>query len=117
MGRRAQPWNVPLVNGAAAVALIAGVGLRLWQANLPPAVLQQEAVLIGLGTVLAGIGVWVRTSSHAGKIGAQLGITIAAAVLCALVLGVAGKWLGDDLPPLAAVVFAVVLLQFDAAGE
>jgi diguanylate cyclase (GGDEF)-like protein/PAS domain S-box-containing protein len=110
----ARPWNLPLVNAAAAVALIAGVAVRLWQAQLPTSVLQQEAILIALGAALAVVGVWLRTSGRSGNIVAQLGITVAAAVLCVLVLGVAGKWLGDDLPPLAAVVFAVVLLQFDA---
>jgi PAS domain S-box-containing protein len=38
---------------------------------------------------------------------------ITAAVLAVLVLGVAGRWLGDDLPPLAAVSFAAVFLHFD----
>jgi diguanylate cyclase (GGDEF)-like protein/PAS domain S-box-containing protein len=108
------PWNLPLINAGAAVALIAGVAVRLWQAHLPTSVLQQEALLIVLGAVLAVVGVWLRSSGRSGHIVAQLGITIAAAILCVLVLGVAGRWLGDDLPPLAAVVFAVVILQFDA---
>ena len=112
--QRARPWNLPPINAAAAAALIAGVAIRLWQAQLPSSVLQQEAMLIGLGAALAVAGVWLRASGRTGNIFVQLGITIAAAILCVLVLGVAGKWLGDDLPPLAAVVFAVVLLQFDA---
>ncbi|HEY6117930.1 MAG TPA: hypothetical protein VI172_18425, partial [Candidatus Dormibacteraeota bacterium] len=33
--QRARPWNLPLINAAAAAALIAGVAIRLWQAQLP----------------------------------------------------------------------------------
>src|SRR4029079_19380526 len=101
-------------NAAAAAALIAGVAIRLWQAQLPSSVLQQEAMLIGLGAALAIAGVWLRASGRTGNIFVQLGITIAAAILCVLVLGVAGKWLGDDLPPLAAVVFSVGPFAFAA---
>src|SRR5438132_11522835 len=34
-------------------------------------------------------------------------------VLTVLVMGTAGLWLGDDLPPLAAVSFATVFLYFE----
>src|SRR5207248_2887163 len=70
--------------------------------------------LIALGAVLTAVAVAVRVSRLATSLAAQLPIMAAAATLALLVLGVAGKWLGNDLPPLAAVSFAVVLLQFDA---
>ena len=107
-------WVPPTVNALAAVALILGVSYRLWEAKLPPDVLRVEAILVGLGALLAGVAVWARMTRHANRAGVQLGITLAAAVLCVLLLGVAGRWLGNDLPPLAAVTVAVVLLQFDA---
>jgi len=107
-------WNLPLINAIAAAAVIAGVAYRIWEANLPAAVLRQEAVLIALGVVLAVVAVAVRISKLATSLIAQLAIMAGAATLAVLLLGVAGKWLGNDLPPLAAVSFAVVLLQFDA---
>src|SRR5256884_344579 len=107
-------WNLPLINAIAAAAVIAGVAYRIWEANLPAAVLRQEAVLIALGVVLAVIAVAVRISKLATSLIAQLAIMAGAATLAVLLLGVAGKWLGNDLPPLAAVSFAVVLLQLDA---
>src|SRR5256884_2781347 len=109
-------WNLPLINAIAAAAVIAGVAYRIWEANLPAAVLRQEAVLIALGVVLAAIAVAVRISKLATSLVAQLAIMAGAATLAVLVLGVAGKWLSNDLPPLAAVSFAVVPLQFDAVS-
>ena len=109
-----RPWNLPVINAIAAAAVIAGVAYRIWEANLPATVLRQEAVLIALGVVLAAVAVAVRISKLATSLVAQLAIMAGAATLAVLVLGVAGKWLGNDLPPLAAVSFAVVLLQFDA---
>src|SRR5437879_8217948 len=38
---------------------------------------------------------------------------VIATVLTVLVMGTAGRWLGDDLPPLAAVSFATVFLHFE----
>ena len=107
-------WNLPVINALAAGAVIGGVAYRLWEAHLPAGVLREEAVLIALGVVLTGVAVAVRMSRLATSLAGQLPIMAAAATLAVLVLGVAGKWLGDDLPPLAAVSFAVVLLQFDA---
>jgi diguanylate cyclase (GGDEF)-like protein/PAS domain S-box-containing protein len=107
-------WSLPLINGLAAGAVIAGVAYRIWEAHLPIAELRMEVILIGLGVLLAAVAVTVRSSRYATSMVAQLSIMAVAAVLAVLVLGVAGKWLGDDLPPLAAVSFAVVLLQFDA---
>jgi diguanylate cyclase (GGDEF)-like protein/PAS domain S-box-containing protein len=104
---------LPLLNGVAAAAVILGVAYRIWEANLPPDVLQQEAILIGLGVILAIVAVAVRASRLSTSLKAQLPIMAAAAMLAVLVLGTAGRWLGDDLPPLAAVSFATVFLQFD----
>jgi len=94
--------------------VIAGVAYRIWEAHLPAAELRAEVILTGLGAVLAAVAVAVRTSRYATSPVAQLGIMAAAATLTVLVLGVAGRWLGDDLPPLAAASLAVVLLHFDA---
>ena len=115
-GLPAQPrrWQLPLVNAVAVGAVIAGVAYRIWEAHLPTVELRLEVILIGLGAILAAVAVAVRTSKYAHDLVAQLLIMAAAAVLAVLVLGVAGRWLGDDLPPLAAVSLAVVLLQFDA---
>ncbi|TMD73367.1 MAG: PAS domain S-box protein, partial [Chloroflexi bacterium] len=94
-------------------AIIAGVGYRLWAAHLPADVLREEAVLFAAGTLLAGVAVAVRVSKLAPRLAVQLPIMACAAILAVLVLGIAGRWLGDDLPPLAAVSFAAVFLQFD----
>jgi diguanylate cyclase (GGDEF)-like protein/PAS domain S-box-containing protein len=111
--RPARPWNLPLVNAIAAGAVIGGVAYRLAGANLPPTVLRLEGVLIAAGVVLAVVAVTVRASRYKTRLAAQLPIMIAAALLADLVLGAAGRWLGNDLPPLAAVSFATVFLQFD----
>ena len=102
-----------MVNGLAVAAIIAGVGYRLWQAHLPADVLRVEAVLFGLGILLGVVAVTARVSKLGSRLTVQLPIMAAAAILAVLVLGAAGRWLGDDLPPLAAVSFAAVFLQFD----
>ncbi|TMC39497.1 MAG: PAS domain S-box protein, partial [Chloroflexi bacterium] len=111
--RPSRPWNLPLVNGLAVAAIIGGVAYRLWQAHLPDDVLRMEMILIAAGAFLGAAAVAVRVSRYATRLLFQLPIMVAAAVLAVLVLGVAGRWLGDDLPPLAAVSFAAVFLQFD----
>jgi diguanylate cyclase (GGDEF)-like protein/PAS domain S-box-containing protein len=105
---------MPVINAVAAGAVIAGLAYRIWEAHLPADQLRQEAVLVALGVVLAGVAVAARVSRFALSPATQLPIMAGAAILAVLVLGVAGRWLGNDLPPLAAVIFAVVLLQFDA---
>ena len=102
-----------MVNGLAVAAIIGGVAYRLWQAHLPADVLREEESLIAAGVVLGALAVLVRTSRYATMLQVQLPIMAVAALLAVLVLGVAGRWLGDDLPPLAAVSFAAVFLQFD----
>jgi len=106
-------WNLPLINGLAVGAVIAGVAYRLWQAHLPADVLRQEEILIGVGVVLGGVAVAARVAKLSNRLAVQLPIMGSAAILAVLVLGTAGRWLGDDLPPLAAVSFAAVFLQFD----
>jgi len=106
-------WQLPTINGIAAAALIAAVGFRLWEAHLPSYAVKQEFVLIGAGVVFAVIAVGVRASRFAASLKVQLLLMLVSAVLTVLVLGVAGPWLGDDLPPLAAAAFATILLHFE----
>lgn len=106
-------WTLPVINGVAVAAIFGGVTYRIFIAGLPANVIRAEAVLIGLGAVLAGVAVWVRASTHWRSLPLRLGITAAAAILAVAVLSLAGRWLGDDFPPLAAVSMATVLLQFD----
>jgi diguanylate cyclase (GGDEF)-like protein/PAS domain S-box-containing protein len=113
MPRQSRGWNLPVLNGIAAGAVIAGIAYRIGEANLPPDVLREEVVLIVVGVVLAVVAVAVRASRYSTRLAAQLPIMACAALLAVLVLGAAGRSLGNDLPPLAAVAFATVFLQFD----
>ncbi len=106
-------WRLALINGIGAAAIIGALAFRLWEAHLPPAAAQQELVLIGVGIVFAAIAVGVRASRLDSNLAIQLLLMLVSAVLSVLVLGVAGRWLGDDLPPLAAAVFATILLHFE----
>jgi len=106
-------WRLAIVNGIAAAAIIAAVAFRLWEAHLPSFAVQEELVLIGAGVVFAAIAISVRVSRYAANLRIQLLLMLVSAVLTVLVLGVAGPWLGDDLPPLAAAAFATILLHFE----
>ena len=106
-------WQLPVINAVAAAAIIGAVAFRLWEAHLPAYVVQQELVLIGSGVVFAAIAVGVRASRVAASLTIQMLLMLVSAVLTVLVLGVAGPWLGDDLPPLAAAAFATILLHFE----
>ncbi len=108
------PWDQPVVTGLAVAAIIAAVAWRIWQANPPASVLSQEAVLIGIGVVFAAASVVVKGSRYSTSLAAQVPIMLIAAALTDLILAGAGRWLGDDLPPLAAVSFATVFLYFEA---
>ncbi|HXN91213.1 MAG TPA: PAS domain S-box protein [Candidatus Sulfotelmatobacter sp.] len=112
--RPSRPWTTPLINGVAVAAIIGGLAYRLWEAHLPADVLRQEAILLAIGAVFGAIALGVRFSRFASSLAIQLPIMVCAAVLTDLVLGVAGRWLGNDLPPLAAVSFAAVFLHFEA---
>jgi diguanylate cyclase (GGDEF)-like protein/PAS domain S-box-containing protein len=109
-----RPWDLPVVNGLAVAAVIAGVAFRLWTARLPADVAREEELLIGLGVVLAVVAVALRVSRFGTMLRVRLPIVAAATALVVLVLGAAGRYLGSDLPPLAAVSFATILLWFDA---
>ncbi len=106
-------WRLPLINGLAALAIIGAVAYRIWLANLPETVLQQEYVLIGIGVVFAAVAVGVRASRLSTNLPIQLMLMTFSAILTVLVLGVAGQWLGNDLPPLAAASFATIIIHFD----
>jgi len=112
--RREGSLNLALVSGLAVAAIIGAVAYTIWRAQPPAEVLRQEAVLIGVGVVFAVVCMGVKSSRRSTDLRVQLPIMITAAVLTDLVLGVAGKWLGDDLPPLAAVSFATMFLYFEA---
>ena len=103
-----------MVTGAAVTAIIGAVSLGIWQAHPPADVLRTEAVLIGFGVGFAGFCLAVRGSRYSTNLLVQVPIMIVAAALTDLILGIAGKWLGDTLPPLAAVSFATVFLYFEA---
>jgi diguanylate cyclase (GGDEF)-like protein/PAS domain S-box-containing protein len=106
-------WRLPLINGVAAVAVIGAVALRLALANLPPAVLQEEEILIGVGILFGAVAIAIRVSRLGTSIPIQLALMVVSAILTVAVFGVAGPWLGNDLPPLAAASFATILLHFD----
>ena len=103
-----------MVSGLAIAAIIAAVSFRIWTAHPPVDVLRAEAVLIGVGVVFAGVCLAIKSSRWSTMLFVQLPIMVLAAVLTDLILGMAGPWLGDDLPPLAAVSFATVFLYFEA---
>ena len=111
--RATRRWTLPLVNGIAVGSVIAAVSWRVWEARLPTSALRQEAILIGLGLVLAAVAIPLKASRLATRLVVQIPIIVAAVVLTDLVLGVAGRGLGNSLPPLAAVSFATVLLFFE----
>jgi len=111
--RPTRPWTLPLVNGAAVAAIIGAVAYRIWEARPPAAVLREEAILIGIGVVFAVVAVWAKLSPRGSSLLIQLPVMAIATVLTVLVMGTAGRWLGDDLPPLAAVSFATVFLHFE----
>jgi len=105
--------RLQVINILAAAAIIGAVGYRLWGAGLPAGVRQEELLLIAFGGVFAVVAVAVRPTRLASHLPVQLLLMTASAVLTVLILGVAGPWLGNDLPPLAAAAFATILLHFD----
>ncbi|HSP08812.1 MAG TPA: PAS domain S-box protein [Candidatus Dormibacteraeota bacterium] len=111
--RRMRSWSLTAINGMAALAIIAAVAYRLAQAHAPASVLRDELALFAAGIVLAALAVAFRGAPSANRFGVQIGLMVASAALADLVLGVAGRSLGEDLPPLAAVSFAAILLHFD----
>jgi diguanylate cyclase (GGDEF)-like protein/PAS domain S-box-containing protein len=106
-------WRLPFIRTFAAAVIVVAVAYRLWEAGLPRDVLQEEGVVIGAGIVYAAVAVWIRGSRFSNRVPIQLGLMACNALLAVAVLGVAGPWLGNDLLPLAATVFATTLLYFD----
>ena len=106
-------WRLPFIRTFAAAVIVVAVANRLWEAGLPRDVLQEEGVVIGAGIVYAAVAVWIRGSRFSSRIPIQLGLMACNAFLAVAVLGVAGPWLGNDVLPLAAAVFATTLLYFD----
>ena len=113
LARPSRPWTLPLVNGVAVAAVIGAVAYRIWEASPPAGVVRQEAILIGIGVVFAAFAVWIKASPIGSSLRVQIPVMVIATVLTVLVMGTAGRWLGDDLPPLAAVSFATVFLHFE----
>jgi PAS domain S-box-containing protein len=95
------------------LAIIAAIGYRLWDANLPAYALRTEAVVIGVATVLAMAGVSIRASRWAGNFPVRLALAVSGLILAMIGLAVAGPWLRNDLPPIAVVTIATVVLHFD----
>ncbi len=102
------------VNIAAGVAIAVAVAFRLAQAGMPSDVLKEEAAVLAVGVVYAAVVIWFRSSPTASRTGIQLLLMTANVLLAVIALGVAGPWLMNDLPPLAAGVFAAMILFFDA---
>jgi diguanylate cyclase (GGDEF)-like protein/PAS domain S-box-containing protein len=111
--RRFRASTLPLVNGVAVAAIIGAVAYRLMQAHLPADVLRAELILIGVGVVFAAAAIYVKVSRFSASLPAQLAVMVCAATLTVLIFGLAGGGLGNDLPPLAAVSFATILLHFE----
>jgi diguanylate cyclase (GGDEF)-like protein/PAS domain S-box-containing protein len=110
---RLASWRLPVINGLAVLAIIGAIAYRLWEANLPTNVIRIEAVVIGSATVLALVGVSIRASRLAGNFPIRVSLAVFGLVLATIGLGAAGPWLGNDLPPIAVVTVATVVLHFD----
>jgi diguanylate cyclase (GGDEF)-like protein/PAS domain S-box-containing protein len=110
---RLASWRLPVVNGLAVLAIIGAIAYRLWEANLPAYVVRTEAAIIGSATVLAVVGVSIRASRLAGSFPIRISLAVLGLVLATIGLGVAGPWLGNDLPPITVVTVATVVLHFD----
>ena len=110
---RLASWRLRAINAVSVLAVVGAVGARLYLAHLPVSVWRVELVLIGAAVVLAAIAVSVRSTSLAGSLPLRTVLLACGVGLALGGVGVAGRWLGDDLPPLAVVSVAVVLLHFD----
>jgi len=106
-------WRLPLTTSLAAAVIIGAVAVRLWEAHLPKEVLQEEGILIGVGIAYGAIAVAIRASRFMSRVAVQLGLMAVNALLAVAALGLAGPWLGNDLMPLSAALFATMLLFFD----
>ena len=104
-------WRLPLINGIAAAAIIGAVALRLYEANLPRYAAIEEISLVGAGIAYAVVAVWIRGSMKwSDDFAVALGMMVINTILAVGVLGVAAPWLMGDLPPMAAALFATMIL-------
>lgn len=110
---RLASWSLRLVNAVSILAVIGAVSVRLWDANLPTSTWRIELVVIGAALGLAVVAVSVRASNLSGSATLRTGLSVFSVLLVLGALGIAGRWLGSDLPPLAAVSLAAVILHFD----
>jgi diguanylate cyclase (GGDEF)-like protein/PAS domain S-box-containing protein len=109
---RRSGW-VAAVNAIALVAIAAAVAFRLATAGMPAEVLREEGAVLAVGVAFAAIVIWLSSSPITSRTSIQLLLVAANVLLAVIALGVAGPWLMGDLPPLAAGVFAAMLLYFD----
>jgi diguanylate cyclase (GGDEF)-like protein/PAS domain S-box-containing protein len=108
-----RPGRMSLISSLSAAVIIGAIAIRLWEAHLPANVLQEEGLLIAAGIVYGVIALAIRGSKPAGRLGVQLGLMAVNSLFAVAVLAVAGPWLGSDLMPLSAALFATMLLYFD----
>jgi diguanylate cyclase (GGDEF)-like protein/PAS domain S-box-containing protein len=69
--------------------------------------------VVAVGVVLAMVGVSIRASRFAGRFAIRVALAATGLILAMVGLAVAGPWLGSDLPPIAVVTVATVMLHFD----
>jgi diguanylate cyclase (GGDEF)-like protein/PAS domain S-box-containing protein len=106
-------WRLPLITSVAAAVIIGAVALRLWEAKLPGVVLREEGALLGFGAAYCAVAVVIRASRFSSRAPVQLALMVVNVVLAVAALGVAAPWLGNDLMPLSAALFATMILYFD----
>ncbi|HVH63814.1 MAG TPA: PAS domain S-box protein [Candidatus Dormibacteraeota bacterium] len=110
---RLDSWWLRAVDAVAVAAILGGIAYRLFQATLPADIVRDEAILVATAAVLGASAVVLRASHLADSFYARLVLTILAVTLIVTGLIVAGPWLHSDLPPLAIVAMATVLIHFD----
>ncbi|MGH7869718.1 MAG: hypothetical protein ACREP9_19340, partial [Candidatus Dormibacteraceae bacterium] len=67
-------WRLAAINGMAAAVIIGAVAVRLWEAHLPGEVLQEEALVIGVGILYGAVAVAIRVSRLSNRAPVQLGL-------------------------------------------
>ncbi len=113
---RRSRWLIAM-NAIAAASIIAAIVFRFAQAGMPPNVMQEEAVVLGVGVIYAFAVAWIRSTPMATRTPIQILLMVANVILSVVALAVAGPWLGADFPPLAVGVFAAMLLYFDTGYD
>lgn len=110
---RLESWRLRLVNALAVAAILAAIAFRVLSAGLPADILRYEVVLVGTAAVVASAAVAIRASRLADNFVARLALTVVGVSLAMGGLTIAAPWLRGDLPPLAVISIATVLLHFD----